>query len=627
MADGKSLVSGMDGLQVQSPLHGSGALPSRVRAPERRTAMSTMASAHDRSFSSSTESSSNSGSANSILPRHLGSGYGSEGYPNLRDFDESSPRNGFASHSPVDMMMTAQAAAAVAAADEAIKQLNGTSTVFQGPMTPGIPPSDNPYQLPRGYADFVKPQARSGAEVIPDQSVSRQSSTSSSTTEASTSSEESDLCVPTIEWVNRPTIFSPTNGHAFSQQSPYVGSPGTTFQHQKSAPGRSPGRMPPPATIGKGHSSPKRNHPTLAMPAALHHQSSLPLGATAHTPGGTRQQTSALPIGVSAEAPAEEDDDDATVGHGREQSPSTSSQSARSGLDLLWRAATHSEPVSDSPYETPQDSKGKRKAGAEAVAQWRTSGIPTGVNGKPVTTAEGQARAKEQQSMPPPASKRRRRSQLQMEAIDPALRGSEPQEEQVMEVDPGSDYQTGSGSEEGGEGASGDDSEYGAGASARPRGRAAGRGRAGGKKAGRGGRISTGGTTTTTAAKEIIKKARKSDGSPAGSGRGGGGGTRTSAGGASGVGIQCEYINPLPVSQGSMNHGHWADCTMLQPYNRCQDFFTRKYDLPRHMARHARREGELVYEGKLAEDKALLWRTIKDKPKVTCAKCGESFTR
>lgn len=45
------------------------------------------------------------------------------------------------------------------------------------------------------------------------------------------------------------------------------------------------------------------------------------------------------------------------------------------------------------------------------------------------------------------------------------------------------------------------------------------------------------------------------------------------------------------------------------------------------MARHARREGELVYEGKLPEEKALLWKTIKDKPKVTCKQCGESFTR
>lgn len=45
------------------------------------------------------------------------------------------------------------------------------------------------------------------------------------------------------------------------------------------------------------------------------------------------------------------------------------------------------------------------------------------------------------------------------------------------------------------------------------------------------------------------------------------------------------------------------------------------------MARHARREGELVMEGKLSEDKAILWKTIKDKPKVVCDTCGESFTR
>jgi hypothetical protein len=45
------------------------------------------------------------------------------------------------------------------------------------------------------------------------------------------------------------------------------------------------------------------------------------------------------------------------------------------------------------------------------------------------------------------------------------------------------------------------------------------------------------------------------------------------------------------------------------------------------MARHARREGELVLEGTLAADKALLWNAIKDKPKVQCSSCGESFTR
>ena len=45
------------------------------------------------------------------------------------------------------------------------------------------------------------------------------------------------------------------------------------------------------------------------------------------------------------------------------------------------------------------------------------------------------------------------------------------------------------------------------------------------------------------------------------------------------------------------------------------------------MARHARREGELVLEGTLAPENAKLWNAIKDKPKVQCADCGESFTR
>ncbi|KLT45839.1 hypothetical protein CC85DRAFT_86731 [Cutaneotrichosporon oleaginosum] len=74
-------------------------------------------------------------------------------------------------------------------------------------------------------------------------------------------------------------------------------------------------------------------------------------------------------------------------------------------------------------------------------------------------------------------------------------------------------------------------------------------------------------------------------------------------------GVQCEYVNPLP------------------PYQRCPDVFTRKYDIPRHMARHARREGDLVQEGKLPEEKAMLWKTIRDKPRIRCKVCLEYFTR
>ena len=65
----------------------------------------------------------------------------------------------------------------VAQADEAIKQLNGTSSVIQGP--PAVPNLNDPYALPRGYADFVNPQSRSES-TDPEFNIHRQSSTSSS---------------------------------------------------------------------------------------------------------------------------------------------------------------------------------------------------------------------------------------------------------------------------------------------------------------------------------------------------------------------------------------------------------------------------------------------------------------
>lgn len=45
------------------------------------------------------------------------------------------------------------------------------------------------------------------------------------------------------------------------------------------------------------------------------------------------------------------------------------------------------------------------------------------------------------------------------------------------------------------------------------------------------------------------------------------------------------------------------------------------------MARHARREGDLVTEGKLSLENAKLYKAIMDKPKIRCASCGETFTR
>lgn len=558
--DGKTqqLVTDMDGLQVQSPAE-DGRLPAgNLLHTLIGHSSQPQQSAHDRSFSSSTESSGTTCNPHPVPPSQLGSSYGPEGFSNASEgsYDGPSGINGIPVFNPSEVQVSAQAAAVVAAADEAIKQLNGTATVFRGPPTPGLPPPDNPFQLPRGYANFVKPQVRSETEMSPDHLVSRQSSTSSSTTEASTSSEESDLCIPSIEWVNLPNGLTSVGGHGLTQP-PYVSSPTAAFQQQqqRGTPGRSPGRMAPPATTTRGVPSPRRTSAALAgvigvqtpQPPSLPHQQSLPLGATAQTPGGLRQRAGTFPVGLPADIPTEEDDDDATVGHGRDRSSSTSSHSSQSGLDLLWQAAaTHREPAApSSPYEHPYDNKGKRKAGAEAVAQWRTSGIPVGKSGKP---ADQSIQAKDEQIMPPPPQKKRRRSGMQ-EDIDPALRDPEPVDSSAMDLDLGSDYQSGSASDEG-EVASGDDSEYGGG---KPRGRAAGRGRSGGKKGGRA-RVSTGTAPgvaggSSSGKANGPKKGRKSGESPSGSGRGGGGGRRASAGTpGAGAGVQCEYVNPLPVS-------------------------------------------------------------------------------
>ena len=603
--DGKTqqLVSDMDGLQVQSPMQDTGAGLHQIPHNSQPQPFN-----YDRSFSSSTDSSSNSGNPHPVPPSQLGSNYGSEGFP-ISDGSSGPIANGNSGGSdingtdgglapslhPVDMQMSAQAAAVVAMADEAIKQLNGTSTVYQDSSTPGfLPPEnpfpppenpfqlpENPFQLPRGYANFVKPQSHGDPSIPPNHPASRQSSTSSSTTEASTSSEESDLCIPSIEWVNLPNPISPAMAHG-PAHSPQMHSPLNTFpQQQKRASGWSPGRIVLPTTSSRGVTSPRRSSAVLPstigtppQPPSLSHQQSLPLGATAQTPGGVRQQTSALPAGLPIDAPTEDDDDDATVGHGRERSPSSSSQSAQSGLDLLWRAAaTHRDSVTpSSPYDAPYDGKGKRKVGAAAVAQWRESGIPSGKLGKDVAE---KARSQEvQKILSPLPLKKRRRSEL-LEAIDPELRHAEVDDGTAMEIDPGSDYQSGSASEEV-DIVSGDDSEYGG---SRMRGRATGRGRPGGRKVGRT-KASTGMVTGTTVATNSgkasgPKKGRISGESPSGSGpsgTGGSGGRRASAS-APALGVQCEYVNPLPVgpdllpialaSRLTFNSSHLIDATIF----------------------------------------------------------------
>ena len=553
--DGKiqPLVTDMDGLQVQSPIQKPMKLQNGVNGRAK------MASPHTRAGSSSTDSSSTG--YHPSAGAYLGSSYGPDGFPS--------------EDSPYAMAIDSDTAARIAFTDEAVKSINGTSTVFRGSSPTA--PVPNPYSIPRTFSHFVQPHQQR-QDRSPD--VSRQSSTSSAATEASTSSEESDLCVPTIEWVNRSV-----NGQAPQR----VLSP----KPRKS----SPGRMAPPPN----RSSPRRQiQPNSILPPHLSSQ----LGASTSGPSAP----SSSEVTDSSE---QEEDDAATVGHARERSPSASSVSAESGLDLLWKAATSQ---GGTPTDSP-DTRGKRKVGtAEAVKQWRNSGIPNGSEVK--TTGPSAA------SGPP---KKRRRSENVLEEVEtvPVTLKVEEIAEEAMDEGSGSDQP-----------ASDHDSEYGG----KPRARVISKsGRGGGKKA-RGGRVSTGTTTSNgTAAragggggkkgKKIVQADEGEDDDADEDGSGGGGGRRGSNG-AGGIGVQCEYVNPLPVSNDCTlkTRGSSADCG-LQPYNRCQDVFTRKYDLPRHMARHARREGELVHEGRLAEDKALLWKTIKDKPKVTCNQCGEMFTR
>ncbi|EIW71416.1 hypothetical protein TREMEDRAFT_67753 [Tremella mesenterica DSM 1558] len=579
--NGEQLASDLDQLKVRSPAFNSQQLPPQSLSQVLTPVSQPRSHKNVRQYSSSTDSSS---SINP--PSHLGSMYGPEGFP----IHSGSSENVTDPTKQLGMRMSAEAIAAVAAADEAIKKLNGTPTLYQGPGYPGsmyqtplagpYPIGDNAYQLPRNLAGFIKPAGYSGknhqARSPIDHTVTRQSSTSS-TEASSTSSEESDLCIPVVEWVPRPIIGSPGPGH-----SPW-GAP--LSQITPKSPQRSGPSMGPPSSTTRRASGATNGSSSHAPP--FDHRQSLPVGATAHTPGGL-SQSSVLPLGHHPDAPVEEEDDDATVGH-REHSPSTSSQSARSGLDLLWRAASGDIPAkSPSPYDLPGDHKGKRKAGAEAVAQWRKSGIPTGPtrNGQRIQTS--------------PPTKKRRKSEIQMEHIDPVLRDRED-----TPLDAGGLEEHGSwgyGSES--SGISEGDSEY--------------KGETGGKTTrtpapkARGGRrvvtTTTGrgrtnvGSTSAGASKTAPRKSRVSNESPSG-------GKRRFSGGGGGGGVQCEYVNPLP------------------PYNRCQDIFTRKYDLPRHMARHGRREGELVMEGKLSEEKAVLWRSMKDKPKVMCHVCDESFTR
>lgn len=542
--DGERLATDLNQLKVQSPVIGQDQLPSisqSIDIPASDVGRGHIpAHRQESDNSSSTDSSSN----HPYYSSSLGTSYGPEGFPRTTTPGEDMP--------DVDPYTSVQAMAAVAAADEAIKQINGTSSVRSAPnmmmaMGMGGGDSTNPFQLPRGYANFVHPEYRDKPQSPPDYSVSRQSSTSSSTTtEASTSSEESDLCVPSIEWVNtKPNHLVPPANSTMSpyQYTPYM--PNAVPQVRPRSPVPPPRPAHPLSNAVKAASSPRLssgggqgNGHSNGANGAADVKPSLPLGATAHTPSGVA--SSALPSGMAIDEPAEDDDDEQTVGQNKSRSRSASSES---NLDLLSNVvlADHNPQASSSTL--PVDGKGKRKAGSRSVAQWRESGIPSGVDnkktlaGRRVSAAGSKPASAAQSTSTPP--RKRRRSEVSDTNIDPALRAEGPaaidRSESAMEVEDDIPSDASSGDEE--ELNSGD-SEYGATASrTRPK---ATRPKGGRKVGGSGaakGRHSVGGS------KAAPKKTKRMSGSPADSSR------RASTGGATPAGgVQCEYVNPLPVS-------------------------------------------------------------------------------
>lgn len=541
--DGEKLATDLHQLKVQSPTPGHETLPPITQSFDSAVGADIPVAQHHRQASNNSTSTESGSSINHpVAPSSLGTSYGPEGF--LRTTTPGEENNG------VDPYMSAQAMAAVAAADEAIKQINGTSTVRQAPSMSAIG-AENPFQLPRGYANFVNPQYRDKPQSPPDYSASRQSSTSSSTTEASTSSEESDLCIPTIEWVNTKPNLVPPQGH----QSPYQFTP----YMPNAVPQMRPSPVPPPrqhplATSSKATSSPRRPSGTNGHGNG-ESRPTLPLGATAHSPTGT---SSAMPLGMSHEEPAEDDDDEQTVGQKRSRSRSHST-SSESGLDLLSHVASGNRLGETSSGGQAHEGKGKRKAGSKAVAQWREGGIPTGIDKKSGIRRSSGTGVKVKAEATPP--RKRRRSEMSDANIDPSLRSEGPpdrHDDSAMDLE---EYEPGSGDSEGDvddEEANSGDSEYG---TSRIKPKTVGRGRGGRKSGVTRGRASIGGGTTKAGGTKKTKKA--TTGSPAGSNRrasagAGGGGGQTVPGG-----VQCEYINPLPVSRLLLSHLTPQICLIL----------------------------------------------------------------
>lgn len=527
--DGERLATDLNQLKVQSPTLEHGQLPSISQSIDIPATNPGSGHVQAHRQASTNSSSTDSSSNHPFSSSSLGTNYGPEGFPRTTTPGEETQ---------ADPYIQVQAMAAAAAADEAIKQINGTSSIRTAPNLMAMG-GENPFTLPRGYANFVTPQYRDKPQFPPDYSVSRQSSTSSSTTtEASTSSEESDLCIPSIEWVNtKPNMMPPAHPTLSPYQyTPYM--PNAVPQVRARSPVPPPRPAHPLSTAAKATSSPRRSSGghTNGTNGNAEVKSTLPLGATAHTPSGVAA-SSALPSGMAIDEPAEDDDDEQTVGQNRSRSRSRSA-SSESNLDLLSHVASSNHQASSAGQ--PTEGKGKRKAGSRSVAQWRESGIPSGVDSK----ANAVRRTSAAKTVPPVQStppRKRRRSEMSDTNIDPALRseGRADRGEPAMEVEEELASEKSSGSDE--ELNSGD-SEYAASPPSKTKpkpGRSKGGRKVGGTTRGR--------HSLGAPSKTAPKKTKRISGSPADSNRRASTGSGLGAGAPAG-GVQCEYVNPLPVS-------------------------------------------------------------------------------
>lgn len=512
---------------------------------------------------------------------NLGSVYNQDGFPN---YPVSSDDDRDITQLAMD---DAAIAKQLALTDEAVRSINGTASVVsaQGLGMPIPPPSGNTYELPRSMAAFVRRPGEVGARG--DIATGRSFVSSGS----STSSEESEH-LASVQWVN--SVSTPSGSYPSTFYPNFYNNNNNNNQ-QPNRSASSP-KMPPPASTSRKMASPGGRRNGVPLPSgSAQGTPTQAFVAPGSAPVSAGTATGGTPIaGVSAEGSPDNDDDDQTVGGLREGSPSSSSAS---GLDLLSHAAAHHE-------RTRYSSQTKRKAGAEAVAQWRESGIPSGPmrRGEVVPnpggydspgyestpSADGQPR--EDQGSEPP--KKRRKSEMQLEAPDARLRPATHEGDEAVEGD--SEYESASASE----------SEY--------HGAGGVRGVRKPKAKNRKPRVRS--TLAVPPAPPATNKpnssgSKKGPKSAAAAPKARRMSETSAKGGDIAGGVQCDYVNPLP------------------PYQRCPDVFTRKYDIPRHMARHARREGDLVAEGKLPEEKALLWKTIRDKPRIRCKTCGEYFTR